>query len=174
MLYTLFILYANNEECFLFLILRCEYKQKIHLNHIFFSFLLLCFNANITGKSLDKITGSVKSMKINHSRDGFREQCLLDCMWQPLILVEAYQPGLVSILPWIWQWAHIPPGSQHGEGRLISRLGQLPATHTTSELSVLTSGNIQEHGAPSFLFGREVCHVGRPPGHACIFSYILL
>lgn len=50
-------------------------------------------------------------------------------------------------------------------------VGQLLATHTTSEFSVLTCRNIQKHDVPCLPFRSTVCHIGWLPGHACIFSH---
>jgi hypothetical protein len=50
-------------------------------------------------------------------------------------------------------------------------VSQLLVTHTTSEFSVLTPGNVQKHGVPCLPFRSTACPIGWLPDHACIVSH---
>lgn len=115
-----------------------------------------------------KAWGSVKDAELNHSRD------FQGTVFALLYMNKHLHSGRLSTLPQIVSSAYTTRVLKHIKGdveRADSSAGQLQVTHTTSEFSVLTSGNVQEHGVPCFLFRSTVFQVGWSPGHACIFSH---
>lgn len=109
--------------------------------------------------------GSVKDTERNLLGDSFRKQHLLYYIWATTYIVEADRLWLDSTLLRTGRCVR-PPGSlcesssfrgdvEHAD----SSTGQLLATHTSSELSVLTKLSV-----PGSLAA----------GHGCIFSYRIL
>lgn len=114
-----------------------------------------------------KAWGSVNGAELNHSRDSFRERCLLCCTWTSTYTVEGYQHYLRLDSECSNHQGFEVRKRRCGECRPSA--DQLQVAHTTSEFSALTSGNT--HGGPCFLFRGTVGQVDWSPGHACIFSH---
>lgn len=165
----------------LLVLLSCLCSLKNFLQLVLNTFLdsaIVVITGGIPGKT-EVPMGGKRTWRINHSGDGFRERCLLYCMWATTSTVEAYGLRLGSTLPWI---AHSKHSSQQGlyveetqkGGRecVDTPAEHLPATHAPSEFRVLTSGDIREHGVP--WLKSTVCQVSWLPGHTCIFIYRIL
>lgn len=131
----------------LLVLLSCLSSQKNFLQLELNTFLNSAIVV-ITGASPNKTAmpmGGKGTWRVNYAGDGFREQRQrftqrkpMDWDWLAHYLglhsKHSYQQGL-----------YVEETHKGDRERVDTSAGHLPATHTPSEFSVLTSGDIQEH-----------------------------